>query len=194
MTPAESGPAGSALPWPVVPPSAARVRLRAFRDSDLPLVAELAGDPYVRTTMSLPEAPTAEQYRAWLLRQQEFAAAGSGWSFVVESMADGLPVGRASLRIRDRASGRVSGGYVILPSHRGSGLAVDALAALTGFAWSVGWVRTVVLHIEPWNTASVRTAERAGYRFVGAEPGAITLAGEDRDAVVYAATRPGQPA
>ena len=37
------------------------------------------------------------------------------------------------------------------------------LRALTTFAWTLPDVTRVELLVEPWNVASLRTAERAGY-------------------------------
>jgi RimJ/RimL family protein N-acetyltransferase len=45
------------------------------------------------------------------------------------------------------------------------------------------------LHIEPWNTASVRTAERAGYEREGLLRSYLEIGGQRRDMLVYAAVR-----
>lgn len=48
------------------------------------------------------------------------------------------------------------------------------------------------LFIEPWNSASIRTAERAGYAPSGTRPDYPLAGGERRDMRVYAALRPGE--
>src|SRR5690625_6783931 len=63
----------------------------------------------------------------------------------------------------DVCSSDLSAGYSIIPSARGRGLATDALRALTDFGWGVPGLERIVLYVEPWNIASIRTAVRSGY-------------------------------
>ena len=48
----------------------------------------------------------------------------------------------------------------------------------------------VELRIEPWNTASVRVADAAGYRFVRLLPEDTEIDGELRDMRLHVAERP----
>lgn len=68
--------------------------------------------------------------------------------------------------------------------------ASDALLALTGFGWTVPGLARIVLHVEPWNIASQRTAERAGYVRQEATADHRIFSGETREMVVYEAVRP----
>jgi RimJ/RimL family protein N-acetyltransferase len=45
------------------------------------------------------------------------------------------------------------------------------------------------LFIEPWNTASLRSAERAGYQQEGLLRGYMEIGGRRRDMLVFAALR-----
>jgi RimJ/RimL family protein N-acetyltransferase len=65
-----------------------------------------------------------------------------------------------ALWLSDLPHGRATAGYFVAPSARGRGFAAAALTALTGFAWTMPGLHRIELHIEPWNTASTRTAER----------------------------------
>ena len=47
-------------------------------------------------------------------------------------------------------------------------------------------VPRVELHVEPWNTASVRTAELAGFTWEGLMRGWQEIGGERRDLYLYA--------
>jgi RimJ/RimL family protein N-acetyltransferase len=38
---------------------------------------------------------------------------------------------------------------------------------LTSFAWTIPPLRRIELYVEPWNTGSIKTAERAGYEREG---------------------------
>ncbi len=154
------------------------------------MARELSTDPYVPATGSLPAAATREQALAWVHRQQGRHAEGRGFSFTIVLADTAVPVGHCGLWLKDLPQGRGTAGYSIIPSARGQGLATDALGALTAFAWTVPGLHTVELAIEPWNTASVRVAERAGYQYRELLPRHQEIDGRRRDVLVFTATRP----
>ncbi|MEE6282382.1 GNAT family N-acetyltransferase [Georgenia sp. MJ170] len=63
------------------------------------------------------------------------------------------------------------------------------MTALTRFGWTVPGLFRISLYIEPWNTASTRTAERAGYVREGLLRSHQTIDGQRRDVLLYAAVR-----
>ena len=65
----------------------------------------------------------------------------------------------------------------------------QALVALTAFAWSVPEVHRIELYIEPWNEASVKTAEFAGYQREGLLRRHQVIDGKRVDMLLYAVTR-----
>lgn len=150
--------------WPSIPPASGAVFLREFREEDVQLAVELGADPYVPLIGSLPAYPSEREALAWVLRQQGRLAEGTGFSFAVAEVGTGKAVGTIGLWLRDLLLGRASVGYSMSPEHRGRGLASDALKAVTQFAWSVPVLYRIELCIEPWNTASIRVAESAGYQ------------------------------
>ena len=147
------------------------LRLRPFAMSDLALIAEAAGDPYIVAVTTVPAEYTAEGGRAFIEQQWSRSDTGEGRSWAITRASDDVAVGQIGLwPERATALGpRASIGYWVAPSARGHGIASRALDAVTEFAASEG-VRTCELYIEPWNTASTRTALNAGYRLVGEEP------------------------
>jgi RimJ/RimL family protein N-acetyltransferase len=155
------------------------------------MVLDLATDPYVPLIGTLPARATPEQAREWIERNRRRWAAGSGFSFTVAEASTARPVGHTGLWVRELAAGRASAGYAIAPGARGHGYAADALRALTAFGWSLPELHRIELHIEPWNTASVRTAERAGYEREGLLRSHQEIGGGRRDMLLYAAVRPG---
>src|SRR3954447_9631706 len=177
-------------PWPCVPPSFGAVVLREFTDDDLPMVLDLATDPYVPLIGSLPAHATEAEARKWIERQRGRYAEGAGFSFAVAVAHTGRAVGTMGLWLRELASGRASAGYCIAPGARGFGYAADALTAVTAFGWSLSGVYRVELHIEPWNRGSIRTAERAGYQREGLLRSHQEIGGQRRDMLLYAAVRP----
>lgn len=180
-------------PWPASAPAQGLVILREVAESDVEMARELSTDPYVPQTGSLPPHATVEDARAWIYRQQARHAEGAGFSFTITESGSGTAVGHCGLWLRELAQGRGSAGYSIAPSWRGRGLASDALGALTTFAWTVPGLERIALFIEPWNYASIRTAERAGYVYQDLLPEHQKIGGERRDVLLYLARRPAAP-
>jgi [ribosomal protein S5]-alanine N-acetyltransferase len=86
-------------------------------------------------------------------------------------------------------AGRAQVGYGIAPGAKGQSTASDALRALTAFSWTIPVLHRLELYIEPWNTASFRTAERAGYECEGLLRSHQEVAGKRSDMLLYASVR-----
>ena len=65
-----------------------------------------------------------------------------------------------------------------------------ALIALTSFGWTIPALHRIELYIEPWNTGSIGTAERAGYEREGLLRSHQEIGGRRRDMLLYAVVRP----
>ena len=178
-------------PWPDVPPTCGPVALRAFRPTDLPMAFDLSTDPYAPLIGTMPAQATEAEAAAWIERQQGRWAEGAGFSFAIAEAATDRAVGSAGLWLRELPAGRATAGYFIAPGDRGRHLAAAALTALTGFGWTIPELHRTELYIEPWNTASVRTAERAGYLREGLLRSHTEIAGRRRDMLSFAAVRDG---
>lgn len=153
------------------------------------MVRELSTDPYVPAIGSLtPDASSAEAL-AWIHRQHDRYAEGAGFSFAIADARTDAALGACGLWLKDLAAGRATVGYSVAPSCRGRGVAVDALTALTVFGWTVPGLFRIEAYIEPWNVASVRTAERAGYAREGLLRSHQPVDGRRRDMLLYAAIR-----
>lgn len=176
-------------PWPAVDPGCGGIRLRAFRNEDAAMVMDMARDTYIPTVGSLPARATYEQALEWLERQRSMHVRGSGFSFAIADAATDRAVGQIGLWGWELVHGRTEAGYAVTPGARGSGLAAAALRALADFAWTVPEVHRVELHIEPWNTASIRTAEHAGFDREGLLRSYMEISGQRRDLLLYAAVR-----
>jgi [ribosomal protein S5]-alanine N-acetyltransferase len=61
--------------------------------------------------------------------------------------------------------------------------------ALTAFAWTIPALHRIELYIEPWNTGSVGTAERAGFEREGLLRSHQVIGGRRRDMLLYAVIR-----
>ena len=176
-----------ALTWPEPLPQSGPIWLRPFRPGDLGLVAELTADPYVPLIGSVPPAFTEAAGMAYIERQHQRLADGTGWSFALAELDTDRAVGGAGLWLHLEEP--ATAGYVVAPRARGRGYASAALAALTEFAWTRRDLDRVELFIEPTNLASIAVAQRCGYRAVGLHRAHTEIGGECRDMVCWAAFR-----
>jgi ribosomal-protein-alanine N-acetyltransferase len=113
----------------------------------------------------------------------------AGFSFAIAEAGTGRAVGGIGLWLAQLSQGRAEAGYSVAPSARGRGIAAAALTALTTFAWSIPALHRIELHIEPWNTGSIKAAERAGYEREGLLRSHQEIGGRRRDMLLYAIIR-----
>ncbi|MDQ0377606.1 GNAT family N-acetyltransferase [Amycolatopsis thermophila] len=144
-------------------PAHGDVRLRPFNDGDAAMLVDMSTDPYVPLTGTLPFQATHDEVLAYIRRQHGRLHTGYGYSFCIADARTDEPLGQTGLWLASIDQGRATAGYCVAPRSRGRGLAGQALRALTSFAWTIEDLYRVELYIEPWNAASVRTAEGAGY-------------------------------
>jgi RimJ/RimL family protein N-acetyltransferase len=160
--------------------------LRPFALDDVDVVREASADPLIPLITTVPAVFTADEGRRFIERQWSRAERGTGYSFAIADGATGRAVGQAGLWLKDAAEGRASVGYWVAGSARGRGAAGCAVRALARWAHDELRIPRVELHVEPWNAASIRTAERAGFRREGLLRGWQEIGGERRDLFVYA--------
>lgn len=172
---------------PVVMPSLSdgRIRLRAFRESDVDLVLSVAADPLIPLITTVPASGRTADALAFIARQQERLASGAGYSFAVARDSDDEAVGQIGLWLRDYRQGRASIGYWIGPGDRGHGYATAALRTLTRWAWTLDGIGRLELYVEPWNRHSWQTAERAGFQREGLLRCWQPVGAERRDMYMY---------
>ncbi|GHH45914.1 GNAT family N-acetyltransferase [Streptomyces candidus] len=159
--------------------------LRPWRLTDLRLVREASEDDYIPLITTVPSPYSELAAVAFIERQWGRASARTGYPFVVVS-PDGRPVGNVGLWLRDLEQGRASLGYWVAESARGQGAAVAAVSAVTDWALSELGIPRLELYVEPWNTGSVRTAERAGFQREGLLRGWQQVGADRRDMFMYA--------
>lgn len=160
--------------------------LRPWEMSDLPLVREAAADDYIPLITTIPSPYSDAAAEAYVRRQWERAATGAGYPFAIVRTRDRRPVGFIGLWLRDAAEGRASVGYWMSGCARRQGVAGAALRTVTTWALHELGIPRVHLLVEPWNTASARTAESAGYRREGLLRGWQQIGNHRQDMVMYA--------
>ena len=164
--------------------------LRPYTIADLAMVRQAAADPFVPSISTVPRRYTDDAGRAFIERQHARGAEGDGYSFVIAPEADPkVGIGSIGLWLQEIESGRASIGYWLLPGARGQGLAAVALRAVVSFAFDALSVPRLHLFVEPWNVASTRTAEAAGFHREATLRGWERIDGEQRDADCFALLR-----
>ena len=175
--------------WPIGVLAYGPVVLREFSEQDVPMAIELSTDPYVPLIGSLPANASRQEAREWVDRQRGRLAQGAGFSFAIAEADTDRAVGDMFLGIKQLPQGRASAGYSVISSARGRGVAAAALTAVSSFAWSIPALHRIELYIEPWNVASIKTAERAGYEREGLLRSHQEIGGRRRDMLLYASIR-----
>jgi ribosomal-protein-alanine N-acetyltransferase len=162
------------------------VVIRPFTLADLPLVRAASSDPYIPSITSVPNHYSDDEGRAFIARQHDRADGGDGFPFVIAAADDpARGLGATGLWLREIDSGRASIGYWMVPDARGKGLATWALRGITTFAFQALAIPRLQLFIEPWNMASQRTAESAGFAREALLRGWERIDGVQHDALAY---------
>ncbi|MFD8596612.1 GNAT family N-acetyltransferase [Kitasatospora sp. NPDC059646] len=156
-------------------------RLRRWELTDRELVRAAGADPYIPLITTVPAPYTDEESDAFVRRQWLRTEIGTGYPFVIEA-PDGEAVGNVGLWVGELPlRGSATAGYWVAGGARGRGAALAGLNAVTAWALDELAVPRIELYVEPWNTGSLRTAERAGYRRETLVPAHQEVAGEPRD-------------
>ncbi len=171
-----------AHPWLEVPRvEGTLVRLRPYRDADLPRAVEACSDPVTRHWLAqLPSPYTREDALARLEQMAEDAAEGRSLCWAVAAAGDDRAVGEIALFGLGHPGRSCEVGYWTHPGERGRGFATEAVrlaarhALLPADVGGLGRAR-LVLRAAEGNTASRRVAERVGLRATGVDRGAELL-------------------
>lgn len=169
-----------------------RYGLRSFRSEDLHVIEEASRDDFIPLITTVPNMWTPQEGEAFIDRQNSRLSSGEGWSLAIVDRELGRAVGQIGLWISHLHKGRAEIGYWVAASGRGHGAASLAVEALSAWAFEHLDVDRLSLFIEPWNTASIKTAERAGYAHEGLLRSWERVGGIPRDMASYGRTRSGQ--
>ncbi|MFI7287301.1 GNAT family N-acetyltransferase [Streptomyces anulatus] len=156
----------------------AGLRLRRWREEDLPALLEAYEDPAMRRWLAT-QVSGADGAADWLEAQRTGWATGTRFAFAVteavtETVTDarreggrgGEPLGNIVLKRPDPRNDCAEVGYWTTAAARGQGVASRALTALTDWAFTnfaeQGLARLELFH-QVDNGASCRVAEKCGY-------------------------------
>ncbi len=145
-----------------------RLRLRAHQSGDYAICMAIWSDPEVIRYIG-GRALTAEEVWKRLLQYAGFwSLLGYGY-WAVEEKESGRyigDIGYADLKreIVPSLGGMLEFGWVLAPHAYGKGYASEAVAAISAWGQAHFGDRRVVCIISPENQASIRVAEKAGFR------------------------------
>lgn len=143
------------------------VRLRPFRLTDVEAVRGASQDEHIVSITTVPSRFSEDEGRLFILRQWRRATDGTGYSFAIADAATDQAIGLMGLWLRDIDQGRAYLGYWVASAGRGQGAARQALTTVAHWAFDQLQIPRLELYVEPWNEASIRTAERAGFQREG---------------------------
>ncbi|MET9767928.1 GNAT family N-acetyltransferase [Streptomyces sp. NPDC006415] len=142
------------------------LRLRRWREEDLPAVLRAYEDPAMRRWLA-SQVSGADGAADWLEVQRTGWAAGTRFAFAVtESGREDELLGNVVMKQLDLVNGQAEMGYWTTAPARGRGVASRALATLTDWAFTT-FAEQVLIRMELMhqldNVASCRVAEKCGY-------------------------------
>ena len=144
----------------------ARLALRRLTLDDGAFYCRLANDPDWLRNIGNRNVPTPEAATEFIRTKTlpGYEALGFGM-YLVESKADGTPLGLAGLVKRDTLPGPDIG-FAFLPEARGRGYALEAARAVVEYAATLGITRLLAI-VSPHNTPSSRLLEKLGFKQEG---------------------------
>jgi RimJ/RimL family protein N-acetyltransferase len=149
------------------------------------LVVSVADDPIIPLITTVPGTGTTGDAVAYLQRQHQRLQEGKGYSFAIADLETDEAVGHIGLWTEHIHTGRASTGYWVASQFRRRGYLTAALTALTDWSLTLDEVERLELYVEPWNEASWRAAESAGYTREGLLRAWQRVGDERKDMYVY---------
>lgn len=165
-----------------------RLRLRPFRDSDVPEIVRLAGRAEIAaTTLHVPHPYGRPDAEAWLATHATSAADGTAFIFAIATREERL-VGAIGLHLVPRHR-RAELGYWTGVEHWGRGYATEAGAATLDFGFGTLDLNRIEAHCFLDNPASSRVLEKLGFRSEGILRHHVVKDGVPRDGRLYSILR-----
>jgi RimJ/RimL family protein N-acetyltransferase len=178
---------GPRAPWLEVPVLVAEgLRLRSWRESDVPRIVEACADERTQHWLGrMPNPYTEEDARAWLEHQRESRAAGRSlhWAVVAADDDDRALASISAFDLVPEVEAEI--GYWAHPEVRGRGVLTRAMAAVVEHAFDGLGVRRVTAGAAVDNAASRHVIEANGLRAWGTERAGTAVLGGRADIVWY---------
>ena len=144
-----------------------RLRLRQFEARDVEGLHACFGDPEaMRYWNFLPCATEAESAR-WVGILEKNTSPYQFLAWAVADKRSDKCIGMVNYHHRQARNAKLEIGYILASAQQGRGLMTEALEALLAYCFKELAVHRVEALIHPDNVASIRLAERLGFRCEG---------------------------
>jgi [ribosomal protein S5]-alanine N-acetyltransferase len=144
-----------------------RLHVRPVRESDLPDLLEVNGDPEVTRFLPYATWSSLDDARAWLERMNAITATGTGQQLVVVQVRDRRAIGTLLLFRLEAASRRIELGYALGRRHWGQGLMREAVTAACDHAFGPLGLHRIEAEVDPGNVPSNRLLAGVGFVLEG---------------------------
>jgi len=141
----------------------ARLALRPLAAADADAVFAMRSDPVVQRYGSHPPWTDRQLAPAYIERDIQAMAAGTGAQFAIERRDDAAVIGTCTLYGLNTQCRSAEIGYVLLPSEWGRGFANEACVALLDWGFGRLDLNRVEADIDPRNAPSARALDRLGF-------------------------------
>jgi len=161
------------------------IRLEPIGQEHLDGLAALGQDPLVLRNTRVPE-PWPEGFeRTWVEAYERGRQDGTRDGYAIVDAESGAFLGIAGVVDLEQDANQGEIGYALVSEARGRGIATRALGLVTRYALEELGLERVELRIGTENDASMRVAERGGYRREGVLRSLYVKPGRREDFVVY---------
>jgi len=161
------------------------IRLRPWREGDVPALVEACQDPEIPRWTVVPTPYTENDGRAFVAGQTERLSRSEAAPFAVVG-ADGQGfLGSVEVTLLDRRSGRGEIGYWIAATARRQGVALRAVRLISAWAFEDLELERLELLVEPENGPSQGVAEAAGFTREGMLRSYRPMKGRRPDFIVF---------
>jgi RimJ/RimL family protein N-acetyltransferase len=152
---------------PVPPLTDGSIRLDPITQADQEDFLALIDDAEIRQFTLVPSDADSSFITRWIQGYVDGWETGARAGFCIRGAADDSFLGFASIVHLDLAARQGEIGYALPAAARGRGAATGAVGLLTRWGFDVLGLERLELRIDPANAASMRVAERCGYRLDG---------------------------
>lgn len=172
------------------PLEAERIRLRQFRDEDLPTIIAYRQDPSVAQYQSwnvLTEVSARQFLQA--LQAIEPGTRGKWYQFAIAERQSDRLLGDCALLVKEDDPEQAEIGYTLARQSQGQGYGSEAVARLLDYVFGTLRLHRVVAHVDTRNAASIALLERLAFRREGHFRESFWLKGRWIDEYLYAMLR-----
>jgi RimJ/RimL family protein N-acetyltransferase len=143
----------------------ANIRLRPWRDDDLPVLTGLRNDVALQAQLlARAQGSRPEQVREWL---QCRSGQADRLLFIIADRGDDQARGFIQVSDLDLLDGHANLGICLLGQVRGCGLGGQAISLLADYLRDQWRLRKLVLRVRADNAAALRCYEKAGFERCG---------------------------